>query len=386
MARILAIAGKDLSQILRDRRSAVFLVLMPVVFTAFLGLAFRWPSSADSRPLVGIADPDSSGFGAALVRMLESTGTARVTRLDRADARRGDELVRRGRLDAVVLVPADPALSPHVVADRAEPGGAAAVAALQSAAGRVRLSAGISRLIAAEVPGTDSAALLAVALDAWRTPALRLRREGGRPQPSRITPSGFSQSSPGTLIQFAIFGMMTAAMLLVTERRSRALARMLATPASRVEVIAGHVLAMFAVTLAQSLLLVAFGRLVLGVNYTAQPAAVLVLLVALSLWVASLGLFIGTVARGQEQVSLLSMVAMFGFSAGGGAWFPLELTGRVFSFIGHLLPSAWAMDGLQNVAVRGLGFSSVVAPALVLAGYAAVFFALAVWRFRAETA
>jgi hypothetical protein len=28
----------------------------------------------------------------------------------------------------------------------------------------------------------------------------------------------------------------------------------------------------------------------------------------------------------------------------------------------------------------------VVAPALVLAGYAAVFFALAVWRFHAETA
>jgi hypothetical protein len=56
MTRTLTIAAKDLKQVLLDRRSAIFLVLMPVAFTAFLGIAFRWPSHDDPRPLVGVCD------------------------------------------------------------------------------------------------------------------------------------------------------------------------------------------------------------------------------------------------------------------------------------------------------------------------------------------
>jgi hypothetical protein len=51
----------------------------------------------------------------------------------------------------------------------------------------------------------------------------------------------------------------------------------------------------------------------------------------------------------EEQVIMLSMAAMFLFSALGGAWFPLEVAGAPFSTIGHLTPAAWAMDGFQNI-------------------------------------
>ena len=62
---------------------------------------------------------------------------------------------------------------------------------------------------------------------------------------------------------------------------------------------------------------------------------------------------------------------MFVFSALGGAWFPLEFTGQTFSTIGHLTPSAWAMDGFQNIIVRELGLSSIGLPAGILLIYAA---------------
>ena len=102
---------------------------------------------------------------------------------------------------------------------------------------------------------------------------------------------------------------------------------------------------------------------------------------ALALWIASLGLAIGVLIKGEEQVLIWSMFAMFLFSALGGCWFPLESTGGAFSWIGHLMPSAWAMNGFQNIVIRGLGFSSVLLPALILMGYALAFFGLAVWRF-----
>jgi len=42
------------------------------------------------------------------------------------------------------------------------------------------------------------------------------------------------------------------------------------------------------------------------------------------------------------------------------------------------------MDGFENIVARGLGFESVLLPAVALVGYAVAFFALAVWRLSAS--
>ena len=173
----------------------------------------------------------------------------------------------------------------------------------------------------------------------------------------------FNQSSPGMLVQFAITGMIGAAGILVQERKTRTLQRLITTAIKPWQIIAGHWLAMVALVLGQTLLLVLFGQLVLGVHYFREPLGVLLVAVTFSLWIASMGLFIGMLARGEEQVILFCLIAMFLFTSLGGAWFPLETTGKAFYTIGHLTPGAWAMDGLQNILVRGLGLASVWQPA-----------------------
>jgi ABC-2 type transport system permease protein len=113
-----------------------------------------------------------------------------------------------------------------------------------------------------------------------------------------------------------------------------------------------------------------------------EPLAILLMTVTLGLWVACMGLLIGVIAKEEQQVILYSMIAMFLFSGLGGTWFPLEVAGGAFAAIGKAMPSAWAMNGLQNILIRGLGLESVLLPALVILAYALGFFALAVWRFR----
>jgi ABC-2 type transport system permease protein len=143
-------------------------------------------------------------------------------------------------------------------------------------------------------------------------------------------------------------------------------------------------LAMFTVIFLQETLLVTFGQLMFDVNYTRQPLAVLIMMVTLALWAASLGLLISALARGEEQVVTLSLIAMFVFASLGGAWFPLEVAGKTFAAIGHIMPTAWAMDGFQNLLMRGLGLQSVFFPAGMLGLYALAFFGLAIWRFEFE--
>ena len=48
----------------------------------------------------------------------------------------------------------------------------------------------------------------------------------------------------------------------------------------------------------------------------------------------------------------------------------------------HLMPSYYAMQGLQNILVRGpQDLSSVLLPAAVLVLFALLFFGQALWRF-----
>jgi ABC-2 type transport system permease protein len=139
---------------------------------------------------------------------------------------------------------------------------------------------------------------------------------------------------------------------------------------------------MFTLTFMQMILLVLFGQIALRVDYVREPVGILLVCLALGLWVGSMGLLIGVVAKAEDQVILFSLVAMFLFSALGGTWFPLEVAGGAFAAIGRLTPTAWAMNGMQNILIRGQGLESVWVPVGVLLLYAVGFFALAVWRFR----
>ena len=141
---------------------------------------------------------------------------------------------------------------------------------------------------------------------------------------------------------------------------------------------------MFLVVFAQQLILVLLGQFVFGVDYLRQPIAILLMITVLSLWAASLGLLISAISRKEDQVITLSLIAMFIFAAMGGAWFPLEVAGKAFATIGHVMPTAWAMDGFQNILLRGLGFQSVLMPVGILLSYTLAFFGLAIWRFRFE--
>jgi ABC-2 type transport system permease protein len=52
--------------------------------------------------------------------------------------------------------------------------------------------------------------------------------------------------------------------------------------------------------------------------------------------------------------------------------------------IGFLIPTRWAVDGLDGTIWRGFTFDAALAPAAALLGFAALFGLIAVWRFRWE--
>lgn len=391
MIRIFDITLKDLMQILRDRKTFLFLLIMPIGFTLLFGLAFGGSGqTSDPRLPVGYSDQDGGSLSADLKVLLAGST---VIRLDEDPTRTPvdlDRLVADGKLAAAVIIPSSYSqsvldgtpLKLIFIADPSQISTTSVQDELVLASNRL-LSAVRTAGIVAKVTNNSTVftASLAQTLSAWQNPPIRVSLTSGvstKPQNQNIM--SMAHSSPGMMLQFAIAGLLTAATILVHERKSRSLQRLLTTATSRLQILLGHYLAMFTLIMIQFLLLIAFGQ-VLQVNYLRVPLASLLVAVASALCIAALGLLIGVLAKSEEQAIIFSLIPMFVLSGLGGAWVPLEYTGPAFQAIGHVSPVAWAMDGFKNIVARGLGFSSVLIPAAALAGYTLLFFSLAVWRF-----
>jgi ABC-2 type transport system permease protein len=393
--RILDLAFKDLSQILRDKKSLFFLVAMPIVFTLFMGFAYRagnGDEKTDQRlPLAVVAGSDSR-LSQMLLERLETSDALKIVRLEQAAAL---ESLQKGEVAGVLVIPVsfggqaaggtNPQLT--LIAEANSSAGQALYQALRVPVSQLLSAVEVANLSAeTQANPAEFSPALELAWAKWdansRLELVRTEQAVAAPKSDWTGGNPYNQASPGILVQFAIFGLTTSAQILVSERKTRTLQRLMTTAMRPWEIIAGHLLAMFALTFLQTALLVIFGQFALGVDYLREPLGTLLVAVGLGLWVASLGLLIGVIAKSDDQVILFSMLAMFLFSALGGTWFPLEASGGAFAALGRLMPSAWAMTGLQNLLIRGLGSASTLLPTGILLAYAAGFFGLAVWRFK----
>jgi ABC-2 type transport system permease protein len=396
--RIFDIALKDLSQIFRDKLSLVFLIGMPIAFTLFMGFAYKSGTDqpeADPRLVLGWVNQDPDGpITQQLYEMLSSSSSLRLVELKLEEV---DNSIRHGDVAAVLVVPVGFSSSAWenpaqltLVTDPGSSTGQSVFQLLRPVITRLMSSVEVGQLSAEMVdkPGDVSEELVGFkdASQAWSEAdsfaLVKMEMAVTKEVPDWYGDNPYNQASPGIIVMFVIFGLTTSGQILVQERKTQTLQRMMTTSLHSWQIIAGHLLAMFSVVLVQELLLIFFGQLALGVDYARQPIAVLLVAVALGLWIASMGLLIGVLVKDDSQVVVFSLMAMFIFSALGGVWFTLEATSGGFSAVSRLMPSAWAMTGFQNILIRGQGLESIWRSVAILLAYALGFFLLAVWRFR----
>lgn len=408
--RIIDLALKDLLQIVRDWRAAVFLVIMPIGFTVMFGFAFGGFGDGepdDSRLPVGLLDQDQGPLSSEILSLLENSKViaVEIIELEIDDA---GELVAENELAAVVIIPqgyGDKFLKGetnqlNLIADTGTNAGMTIRGEVQAAA--VRLNSAVRTAIVSseffdrESGFTDAGDrqeylddALRDTIAAWDNPPISITTskntfaEDEQDEPG-ISENAYSQSSPGMMAQFAIAGLMGASAIIVIERKNRAMRRLLTTAITRFEILMGHYLAMFVMIFVQVMILIVFGQLLLRLNYLDHPAATLLMAVATALFAASLGLFIGAVAKTEEQVIVFAMIPMFVLSGLGGAWVPMEIMPEGFQQFARLTPLAFVVEGFQDIIIRDLGIESVILNLVVLIAYALVFFAIAAWIFRYE--
>lgn len=404
--RIVDLAVKDLYQIIKDWKTFVFLLAMPVIFTLLFGFVFSGDGE-DPRLPVAVLDMDQSGaLGARFIELLRTSDVIRPVVEEGTTEEALAKQVRDEDLAAAVIVPEgyservwndDPpqlrliAVSDSNVGQTAQTNVQVAVNQLLTSVQAAKQT--VDALVeAAPERYADAAALEAArqdalnrAIAAWENPPFTVvSTSTGQGEEDPIAANSFAHASASNMIQFAIAGLIGAAEILVAERKTRTLRRLLTTTLSRLQVLAGHFLAMFVMILGQLIMLVVIGQVLFGVPYARTPLAVTVVVSVFAFFSATLGLLIGGLAKSEEQVVIFALVPMFVLSGLGGAWVPLEYTSETVQVIGRFTPTAWAIDALENLTIRGMGFSSVIIPSLIVFGFGVLCLAIAVWQFRLE--
>lgn len=388
MRYIWTLAKKDLLQTRRDRMAALFTIILPIVFTVFFGLLFGGFSSDSERIPLAVADSDGGAEAQKLVALLKESEVVDVMIVQPATV---EKQVDDEKVAAALIIPAG-----FGAATDSGTGATVTVVRILGSTGAISVEeavrSAVDRLVAERVAGAVAVDTVAnapypqaatIAAGLLAKPVLTVTTQDSGSQAGQI-PRGFDQSSPGMLINWIMFSLLTAATGLVMERKSGAVQRLLTTHATRSQVIAGKSLAMFIVTMLQQVLLIGLGQFAFGVDYLRDPAALLLTMITLSAMAGCLGLLLATVFRSEQAVIATTVIVSMVLSALGGAWFPLEVTGTGFTRIAHFVPTSWLLEAFRGIILKGWGVPDVLMPLGIVWAFTLVFFGVAAWRFRFE--
>jgi ABC-2 type transport system permease protein len=399
MRKIAAIAWKDALVRFASRSEILFFLVLPIVFTVILGGGLVGGGQGDNRLPVLVVDADHSGLSAELIQALDGSSVARVVAVSAED---GAAQFDQRAASVLLTIPAG--YQATLEAGQSQPlevrsapndlNAAAVVRAIEAAASQVSRPVGVALTAVAEAERRQPFASEAERA-AYLSESLALARKLLAEAPERlaVTRSAAAeaagvdmpvQGSAGQLITWVFVPLLGTSALFAFERSQGTLRRLLTTPTSKATYLLGTLGGQLALAMLQMLLLVIFGITVMHLEWGRSPLALALLLLAFGLASVALGTTLGTFVKTEGQANGLSIVLGMVMALLGGCWYPLEMFPSAARVVAKLLPTSWAMEGVTGLMSRGVGLAGVLPAVGVLAGFAVVFFAVGVWRFKYE--
>ena len=429
MIPFLALVRKDLKLFFKDRKAVVVGLLVPIICGSFFGYLFGGQGKVEtSKVPVLIIDQDESEISRALVTQLTAEKNLEIKPSTPVAAR---EVVRKGKAIATIIIPKDfgrdagralfggetkPTLgllydpSHDVELDMVK--GILNGAVMQSVSqemfrgrsGREMVNQSLAQLENADLPPEDLKALhdLLGAVKEWNEQQERdaasgdVVSAGGLTMPyqtrdeaitsgKNVEYNGYAHSFAGFGVQFILFMGLDVGIALLMLRQSGLWQRLRAAPLSRATLLGSRAVSAALIAAFILFVLFAFARLVFGVHIQGSLAGFLGISAAFSLMTATFGLMVAALGETVEATRGYSILATLLMVMLGGAWVPTFLFPTWLQNLTVIVPTRWAIDGLDGMTWRGLGFSSALAPIFVLTLFALLFGLVAVMRFRWRT-
>ena len=375
MTTFLAFVRKEALHILRDWRTLLVVVLLPIVQIILFGFAVstevndlrvrvaatgrltdvgRLAARLDASPYLRIAPIDApAGSGNKSADRNDGTADRNFQTAGRKNAQDDglnamdetiDRTLRRGEADAVL------------VADGRQ--------------GRLQL------IVDASNPNTATmaAGYVAGALGSG-TPDVRMLYN-----PQMLSAHNFVPGLMGLI--FVIICAVLTSVAIVREKETGSIELLLVSPVSPLTTVAAKLTPYFAVSCVNLATILLLARYVLGIPLAGHVAATVVLSLVYIVFALSVGLLISTLVRTQVAAMIAALVAMMlPTILLSGMIFPVENAPRVLQWASAIVPARWYISAVRKVMIEGLPLARVWLELAVLTGMTAVALAAALKKY-----
>jgi len=214
--------------------------------------------------------------------------------------------------------------------------------------------------------------------------------------PVKVTTTAAAEALPdvgqvtvlGMAVLFVFLGAQTTALSIFKEKKQGSFRRLMAAPIHKPSLLGGKLLPGVILGLVQIAVIFVTGGFfiqLLGLkplDLASDPLGLVVISLATVLCSASLGLFIVSIARTENQVSGLSTALLFAAGILSGSFIPLFLFPQGLENIARLLPQYWANQAFFGLVFRGQTLAQLWPDVLVLLAFTLAFFGIGLWRFK----
>lgn len=368
--RLLSLVRKETRQLLRDRASLAFGLVLPVALILLFGYGITL--DVKEAPVALVLEDHSPQAVDAVSGLVRTPWLTPVPVATMAEAER---LMVDRRVDAIVRVPQDFAAAQaggraqvQLILHGTDPATARVVQAYVTAA----LAQPARRAIDAQGTPADAAALSAGNGEAGRVVlAQRLW--------FNVADTSTWYLVPGLVVMImTLVGAFLTSLLVAREWERGTMEALLVTPVRPVEILLSKMIPYFALGMTGCLLCLATARWLFHLPFEGPPlllllAAVLYLLVSLGM-----GLFISSVARNQFLASQVALLASFlPAMMLSGFLFDLRNVPTVVRVVANVLPATHFLEVEKTLLLAGFVPSLVLRDLALLALYAVAFVAAA---------
>lgn len=189
---------------------------------------------------------------------------------------------------------------------------------------------------------------------------------------------------PGTIvIILMLLSAIMTSISLTREKETGTIEVLLVSPLRSYEIILGKVIPYVGLSLLNAITILLLAKLLFAMPFRGSLALLIaetVLFIALAL---SIGIFISTVTRTQQMAMLLSMFAlMLPTILLSGFIFPVENMPQWLQYFSALMPARWFVNIVRGIMIRGVGMEFLWKETLILLGMTLFFIALSIKKFK----
>jgi ABC-2 type transport system permease protein len=427
MTAFIALIRKDLLLFLGDRRALLLNLMMPILLGAFFGYLFGGSGAADNNRIeIAVVSQDNNPTAQKIVTGLQADSALKVLVMPLKEAK---EKVLEGKLNAAIVIPAGfgDAAGAALFGQRSKPEievfydpSQSAVLAMvkgmltqqvmqqvsaemfSGAGGQRQIDNSIAELEKNVASNPQSAELREFLLSLRKfqsraaMPATTAASgaesaaAGGlsmpfvtKDQPMSSGPkyNGYAHSFAGMAVQFILFMGIDAGIGVLLARRQGLWSRLLASPITLHTVLAARAASAAIIAFALLVFIFVVASLFFQVRIAGSMAGFLGVGLCFSLVTATFGLLIAAFGKTPEAARGIAVFATLIMVMLGGAWVPAFLFPQWLQSLTLGVPTRWAVDGLDAMTWRGLELQAALPAMAVQLGFAALFGALALWKF-----